>query len=139
MGIDRYLADKTVIRCTPDERKARALRANASRTLVAIKALEPGPLTVTNAYSALRQILEAMTLLRGLKFYSHEAYTAYLNGLGEERAAATFDRYRVLRNRIEYDGRSVGRATAEEALREMELLVRLLRKKYLEDASVPPR
>jgi len=131
MGLKKYFEEKKIIRCTLDKKKATALIQQSERTLNEIKYLPPGPLILTNAYSALRQILEAITLTKGLKFYSHEAYTYYLKELGEEQAAATFDRYRILRNRIEYDGKNISRETAEEALNEMEQLISLLKERYL--------
>lgn len=81
-----------------------------------------------NSYSALRKILEAKALKEGLKFYSHEIYVEYLQEKGFSKIAGKFDRYRKIRNNIEYEGANINKETAQIAHEEMkDIIIYLLR------------
>lgn len=94
MDFEDFFADGRVIRTRPDRHRARSLVQMSSRSLAAARALpaDMSSIILVTAYSALRQLLEAMSLLEGYKSYSHEAYTSYLKKLGEETLAQEFDR-----------------------------------------------
>ena len=68
---------------------------------------------IGNYYDTLREILEVMALKGGFKVYAHEPFVAFLKENGKEGIAAKFDRFRVLRNNINYYGASI---SAEEAI-----------------------
>ena len=82
-------------------------------------------------YESFREIIEAICLLEGYKVYSHEAFTAYLEKINEEKIAVTFDRCRKLRNRINYYGRPVSIKVTIEAKKEIFQLCKILHEKYL--------
>ena len=80
-------------------------------------------------YESLRQYCEALGYSRGYKFLNHESITLFLNEiLGEKEISLKFDRYRKLRNGINYYGNSIEISTVKEALREIPLLIGKLKK-----------
>lgn len=135
MDFKYFVDNKKVIRGNEDHQKSEALKRMSSENLESVRRL---PLDESNAsiilvmgYESLRQILEAMALRKGYKVYSHEAYTYYLIEMGENAAAAKFDRLRRLRNGVNYYGRPVNKDTAANALEEVARLIRSLKGKYL--------
>src|SRR3989344_3647784 len=62
---------------------------------------------LTGSYDILRSIVEAMYTLDGYKVYSHEAFTFYLIKKGEVNLANKFDRFRKIRNGINYYGKNI--------------------------------
>lgn len=83
-------------------------------------------------YEALRQFCEAVGYVQGYKFESHEVITYFLKEiLKEERMAEKFERYRKLRNGLNYYGRGIARETAEKAVKEVPEIINELKQKYL--------
>jgi len=73
-------------------------------------------------YDSLREILEALALSRGFKIYNHECFSAFLKEfLGMADASAKFDRFRRIRNSINYYGEDIlmqeGKVLIEEVLK----------------------
>ena len=80
-------------------------------------------------YESLRQYCEALGYSKGYKFLNHESITSFLNEiLGEKEISLKFDRYRKLRNGINYYGNSIEISTVKEALREIPLIIGRLKK-----------
>ncbi len=78
-------------------------------------------------YEGLRQYCEAVGYQKGYKFSSHESITFFLNDvLGDATAASRFDRYRKLRNGINYYGDEIASETVQEALQEITQLTKRL-------------
>ena len=90
---------------------------------------------MSNYYDILRSILEAITALDGYKVYSHEAFTFYLKEKGENAVAEKFDRFRKIRNGINYYGKSISADETRENTAEMAKLITLLKMKYLSDMA----
>ena len=83
-------------------------------------------------YEALRQYCEAIGFLQGYKFESHEVITYFLKEvLKEGRISEKFERYRRLRNGLNYYGRGIAKETAEIAKKEVPEIVNELKQKYL--------
>ncbi len=86
----------------------------------------------TNYYDSLREICEAICLLKGYKIYSHEAVGLFLRDFLKEQAIfAKFDRFRVLRNGINYYWKKIEFETACLAVKDIENIVDELKQKYL--------
>jgi hypothetical protein len=85
---------------------------------------------MTNYYDVLRSVLEAMAALEGYKVYSHEAFTFFLKEKGEEVCAGKFDRFRKIRNRINYYGKDISPREVEEHIEGMKQMIQKLREKY---------
>ena len=75
-------------------------------------------------YDVLRSVLEAVSLLDGYKIYSHEAFTYYLAEKGEDELSQKFDRFRKIRNRVNYYGKSISVNEVKEYKREIIELVK---------------
>lgn len=90
----------------------------------------------TMLYECLRQILEAISLIEGYKIYSHEAYVAYLIKLNESSISEKFDRFRKLRNGVNYYGKPILKETTENAKQEITIIINDLVKKYLNNQIV---
>jgi|SRR3989344_5079792 len=79
-------------------------------------------------YEGLRQFCEAIGYLHGYKFLSHEAITYFLEDiLHESTISIKFDRYRKIRNGINYYGDDVEIETVKDALKEIPLLISKLK------------
>ena len=80
-------------------------------------------------YEGLREYCEAIGYLRGYKFLDHESITYFLGDmLKEESISKKFDRYRKLRNGINYYGEDIDIETVKEAIIEIPKLVKELEK-----------
>lgn len=88
---------------------------------------------MSNYYDILRSILEAISILDGFKIYSHEAFTYYLKEKGENLIAEKFDRFRRIRNNINYYGKDISVEEVEENSKEMVKLINVLKENYLGD------
>ncbi|MFH1127084.1 MAG: hypothetical protein ABIG84_04255 [archaeon] len=79
---------------------------------------------VSLAYDALREILESLAIKNGYKIYNHECYTAFLKEIMNESAIADkYDRFRKIRNAINYYGKDITPGEAEPVLAEIRELV----------------
>lgn len=135
MDFNDFVKQKKVFSCTVDEQKILALVKMCQNNLLAVKKMpftnEFANIILSSAYESLRQVLEAMTLKKGYKVYSHEAYIYYLFSLHEPVVAEKFDRLRKLRNGVHYYAKSVSLVVAKDAFEEIVILCEKLRKKYL--------
>lgn len=135
MTFEAFIADGKVRKGEKDFQKAKALLIMAEKGLLTADLLPLNEITassvLTMSYESLREILEAICLRDGYKIYSHEAYTAYLKDLGEEKIAFLFDRLRILRNGVNYYGKSVSIEIAQEAKKQSKELGALLKEKYI--------
>ncbi|MCX6742587.1 MAG: hypothetical protein NTX24_05480 [Candidatus Pacearchaeota archaeon] len=86
---------------------------------------------MTGYYDILRNILEAMSSLEGYKIYSHEAFTELLKLKNEGVIAQKFDRFRKIRNGINYYAKTISPEEAKENVSEIIELVKHLKAKYL--------
>ncbi len=84
---------------------------------------------ISLVYDALREILEAISLSRGYKIYNHECYYYFLREILRESALADkFNSFRVLRNAINYYGKTISANEAGEIINEMIKLIDRLKK-----------
>jgi len=86
---------------------------------------------VSNYYDILRSILDAITALGGWKIYSHETFTYYLKEKKEDLLSIKFDRFRKIRNKINYYGKEIEVDEAKNLSEEIKKLVSTLINKYL--------
>lgn len=85
-------------------------------------------------YDALREVCEALAILNGFKVYSHEAFVHFLKyKLSEDEASRIFNRYRRLRNGVNYYGKPVSAGEAAKARSEVPELITHLKEKYLKE------
>ena len=78
---------------------------------------------ITTVYDSLRELLEALALQKGYKVYNHECYSVFLNHvLGLEKESFDFDKFRRIRNSINYYGKSITVDDAEEMIERIKVL-----------------
>ena len=83
-------------------------------------------------YDSLREILEAVSLKKGFKVYNHECYTGFLKDvLVLEKEWLDFDRFRRIRNSINYYGKDISIEEAKNIINEIIKLRKLLKEKFL--------
>ena len=86
---------------------------------------------MTNYYDVLRSILEAVSILDGYKIYSPEAFTYFLKEKNESLIAEKFDRFRKIRNKINYYGKDISVEEVKEYSSEIIRIIKILKDKYL--------
>lgn len=87
---------------------------------------------MVNYYDVLRSILEAISSFNGYKVYSHEAFVYFLKERGEEIISDKFDRFRQIRNKINYYGKEISVEEARENIEEIKKIITILTKKELD-------
>ena len=127
------IGDGYVKRIPVDKLKAKSLVKSAEEAVYAARKLPLEASTlksiIRELYEALRQYCEAIGYCNGFKFLSHEVITFYLEEvIKEPRLAARFDRYRKIRNGINYYGDDVSEETVKEALVEIPKIMDDLKK-----------
>lgn len=86
-----------------------------------------------NYYDVLRAFIESISALDGFKVYSHEAYTYYLKEVkNEEQLSLKFDRFRKIRNKLTYYGKSISAEEAAPNIEEIKSVIKQLKKKYIQ-------
>jgi len=87
------------------------------------------PIILSESYEALREVCEALLAVKGYKVYSHECITAFLKEiLKDDLIAAGFDRYRKIRNSINYYGNVVTKEETLKGLKDINELAGKLKK-----------
>jgi len=115
-----------------DKSLAKSLLITSENDLKFLETLEINKISarkiMSNYYDVLRSILEAISSLDGYKIYSHEAFTYFLKEKSEK-----FDRYRKIRNNINYYGKDVSVEEVKEHSVEIKKIIGILKKRYLEN------
>jgi len=129
-----FLRDGSVKRITPDFQLAKSLAKIAEARMRNIELLgitdDNSFMIVENCYEAIRELIDALLAIRGLKSYSHEAgidflkeyYSIKINFGNINRA----NRYRILRNDIKYRGLITTKNEAEDVLKSAKDIIRIL-------------
>lgn len=78
-------------------------------------------------YEGLRQYIEAIGYSKGFKFRTHEAITFFLKRiLNEKQISLKFEKYRKLRNGLNYYGRPINIETVKDAIIEIPKIINTL-------------
>ena len=136
MNFEEFIKRNVVRKATSDAELAKSLIAESDKILLVIKELTPNETNATmlmrEAYEAYRQICEAIAVYNGYKIYSHEAITSFIAEiLNEKEVADSFDRYRKIRNSINYYGAPISVEEVQKALLETPKFIGIFKKKYL--------
>lgn len=139
MNFQYFIDNGTARKSKPDIQLTKALISMSNNQIASIEKLEITDITastiMSNFYEALREIVEAITAKEGYKIYSHEAYTYYLKERGEELTAEKFDRFRKIRNRIHYYGKTIEKESVKMNREEILKIIKHLKAKFLHDLS----
>ncbi len=117
--------EKGVVRkSSPDKELAKSLVKMSELRLNFVKSVtisrSNAPIVITESYEALREICEALIALNGFKVYSHECITVFLKEIAKDSyLAEVFDRYRKIRNGVNYYGRQVSEEDAKQSLKDI--------------------
>lgn len=136
MNFEDFIRKNLVRKASSDVELAKSLIAESGKILIVIKELNPNDTNATvlmrECYEAFRQICEAIAVHKGYKIYSHEAITSFIAEiLNEKEIAEVFDRYRKIRNSINYYGTPISVEEVQKALVEIPKYIEVLKKKYL--------
>lgn len=132
---DDCLREGKVQRRSPNPAEARSLLSQSKDRFSDLKNL---PLNENNAsfrfedaYEAIREALQSFLSLEGYKPYSHEAVFSFAleRSLLSEADAARADRYREIRNDINYKGKKVTAEETKEVIMFAERVLPYLEKK----------
>ena len=75
-------------------------------------------------YDCLRILLEKIALQHNFKIYNHECYTSFLKEvLNESRLGDEFDKFRRIRNAINYYGKELSDDEAKEIIIKMKSFI----------------
>ena len=137
MKFENFIKNGKVKRASVDISLIKSLISTSTKDLKFLQNLEinedSARKIMSNYYDILRCILEAICSLEGFKVYSHEAFTFYLKGKKEEIFAEKFDRFRKIRNGINYYGKDISLEEVQENKQEIIRVVEELRNKYLKE------
>jgi len=138
MRFEEFIKNNFARKANPDKQLIKSLVNTAESDLKYLNKLElteeSARKLTTNYYDILRSLLEAIASSKGYKIYSHEAFTSFLQELGENNIAIKFDRIRKTRNNINYYGKSVYLEEAKDIISEIKTLIKILKEKYLKNA-----
>jgi hypothetical protein len=137
MRFKDFLARGQVRNASPDISLAKALVITSKQDLEFLKGLKINETSarkiMSNYYDVLRSILEAISSIDGYKIYSHEAFTYFMKEKGEETISIKFDRFRKIRNKINYYGKDISVEEVNEYVLEILEMIRDLKEKYLKN------
>lgn len=138
MDWDEYEEKGIVRKALVDKERIKSLikMSQAKLDFAAKQAIDEGSSSIILVlyYEALREVCEALALLNSLKVYSHEALVHFLKyRLLESEDSEVFNRYRRLRNGVNYYGKPVSSGEALKARSEIPLLIIKLKEKYLKE------
>ncbi len=137
MKLKDFIEKGQVKKVSKDIALAKSLLSTAESDLKFLKTLKINDNSarkiMSSYYDVLRSILEAISILNGYKIYSHEAFTYFLKERDEGLIAEKFDRFRRIRNKINYYGKNISVEEAKENVIGIIKLIDKLNRKYLEE------
>ena len=133
MNFEDSLNSGKVKRIVPHKIRALSLFKSSIQAIETVRLI---PLTADTSktilrelYEGLREYCEAIGYLNGYKFLDHESIGFFLRDVIKERSLfKKFDRYRRLRNGINYYGENIEIETVREAILDIPRLVEELKK-----------
>ena len=137
MKFEDFIKQKQVRKATKDIELAKSLINTAHKDLEFLDSLQINSNSarkiMVNYYDVLRSVLEAISAIEGYKIYSHEAFTYFLKEKGEEQISIKFDRFRKIRNSINYYGQDISVDETTEHVKEIKKMINVLIEKYLSE------
>jgi hypothetical protein len=115
---------KMVKELSIDTELIESLKISADKRFESASRLEIDEITAATVFSlqydCLRELLEAVALKNRFKIYNHDCYCAFLKEvLGNSQLGEKFDRFRKIRNGINYYGKDLDIETAKELSKEI--------------------
>lgn len=118
-----------------DKQRAKSLQGMADARIKFIENIrlteENSAILVSEAYQALLEVVQAIITSEGFKVYSHKCVTYFLEDyMGMETLSEKFDKFRKIRNKINYYGKTLDVKTGKEFIAEIFSLINQLRTRY---------
>jgi hypothetical protein len=135
MNFENSITEGKAKRVAPNSIRASSLFKSSMQAIETAKAIQLNPNTLKSilreSYEGLREYCEAIGYLKGYKFLDHESIGYFLNDILNESSLSTrFDRYRKLRNGINYYGEDIDIETVKEAVIEIPQMIKELKKYF---------
>jgi len=134
MNFEDFIRSGIARKATGDKSLIKSFTNSSEEDLVFLRTLELTEISarkiMSNYYDVLRAVLEALALFKGYKIYSHEAFTFFLEYIDEKKLSEQFERFRKIRNKINYYGASISVDESKDHVKKMELLITKLKDKY---------
>lgn len=135
MRFKDFIKQGVVRTASKDEILAKSLLKTSKKDLEFLNSLKLNEKSsrklMSNYYDVLRSILEAISSLKGYKIYSHKAFTYFLKEIKEDSISIKFERFRKIRNKINYYGKDISIKETQENIREIKSIIKYLIKTYL--------
>ena len=133
MSFENSLANGKAKKVMPNKIRASSLFNSSIQAIETARVIQLNQNTLKSIlrelYEGLREYCEAIGYLKGYKFLDHESIGYFLRDvLKEPSVSVKFDRYRRLRNGINYYGENVDIETVKEAIIEIPKLIKELEK-----------
>ncbi|MBI2632559.1 hypothetical protein HYW75_06135 [Candidatus Pacearchaeota archaeon] len=133
MNFENSLRERKVRKVIPNKIRASSL---VKSSIQAVETAKMIPLNTGSAktilrelYEGLREYCESIGYSKGYKFLDHESIGYFLRDVLKEQAIyGKFDRYRKLRNGINYYGENIELETVKEAIMEISKIIKELEK-----------
>src|SRR3989338_2558346 len=137
MNFENSLIEGKVKKVTPNNIRASSLFKSSIQAIETAKLIQLNQNTLKSVlrelYEGLREYCEAIGYLKGYKFLDHESIGFFIRDILKEQSLfKRFDRYRKLRNGINYYGEDIDIETLKEARSEIPEMIKEL-KKYSKD------
>ena len=137
MNFEDSLVNGKAKKVVPNKIRASSIFKSSIQAIETAKTIQLNQNTLKSIlrelYEGLREYCEAIGYLRGYKFLDHESIGYFLRDiLKEQSVSMKFDRYRRLRNGINYYGEDIDIETVKEAIKEIPGLIKEL-EKFSED------
>ncbi len=135
MNFEFSLKCGKVKKVMPNKIRASSLFKSSVQAIETAKAIPLDIITsktiLRELYEGLREYCEAIGYLNGYKFLDHESIGFFLRDvLKEQSIFKKFDRYRRLRNGINYYGNDIEIETVKDAISEIPKIIKKLKSYY---------
>ncbi|MFT4309188.1 MAG: hypothetical protein ACMXYL_01735 [Candidatus Woesearchaeota archaeon] len=133
MNFNTKLRRKKIKIIKPDILRANSLVKSSIEALNTANSIplsdESSKTVFRELYESLREYSEAIGYLHGYKFMDHESIGYFINEkLDEENVYVHFDRFRKIRNSINYYGEDIDISTVKDAKKRVPLMIKSLSK-----------
>ena len=133
MNFENSLREGKVKKVVPNKIRASSLIKSSIQAIETAKIISlssnSAKTILRELYEGLREYCEAIGYSKGYKFLDHESISYFLRDILKEQSIyGKFDRYRKLRNGINYYGEDVDIETVKEAMIEIQKIIKELEK-----------
>lgn len=124
MNFETSLEENYAKKVTPNPLRAKNLKKASQQAIKTAKNIplneETTKSIMRELYEGLRQYFEAIGYEKGYKFNSHETITYFIKDILKNNSnSIKFDKYRKIRNGINYYGDTISQESIKEAIKEI--------------------